>query len=260
MPLRVSIVGLLADLNVLGLRLRDLDFRFQPRRIGDAREVRARRDLLADFDRHDLENAVHAGAHLQVVALLTGQREQGTCLVDSGLLDRELRAARVRATRQLFLSDLVSDAKLLRIHLGLPERQRRHQPVLRQRLVHLRLHLGLVEVGFDAGRDGPLLQQVVLHLHAQVCQGGLGGLELQLGVEELLFELGITQLEDDAVWLHRGARPEDDVFDPRLGRGGNPADVFGDERAQAAHFAQQRTALDRVDPDRRALDARARLA
>ena len=60
--------GLLAELDVLGLRLGDLDLRLQPARVGDAREVRARRDLLADFHRHQLQHAVEAGAHLQLVA------------------------------------------------------------------------------------------------------------------------------------------------------------------------------------------------
>ena len=36
---------------------------------GDAREVRARRDLLADFDRHDLQHAREPGADLQLVHL-----------------------------------------------------------------------------------------------------------------------------------------------------------------------------------------------
>ena len=59
----------LADLNVFGLRFGDLDFGFEPRRVGDAREIGARRDLLADFDRDDLQHAGEPGAHLEVVAL-----------------------------------------------------------------------------------------------------------------------------------------------------------------------------------------------
>ena len=50
--------GLLADLNVLGLRFRDLDFRLEPTGIRDAGEVGAGRDLLAHFHRDDLEHAV----------------------------------------------------------------------------------------------------------------------------------------------------------------------------------------------------------
>ena len=59
---------LLTELDVLGLRFRDLDFRLQPARVRDAGEVRARGDLLADFDRHQLQHAVEAGADFQLVA------------------------------------------------------------------------------------------------------------------------------------------------------------------------------------------------
>ena len=50
--------------------------------IRDAREVRAGRDLLADFDRHELKNAVQAGAHLQFVALPLLQPQDGARLID----------------------------------------------------------------------------------------------------------------------------------------------------------------------------------
>ena len=60
--------GLLAELDVLGLGFRDLDFRLEAARVGDAGEVGARRDLLADFDRHELQHAVEAGADLELVA------------------------------------------------------------------------------------------------------------------------------------------------------------------------------------------------
>ena len=54
--------GLLVDLNVFRLRLRDLDLRFQFRRIGDASEIVARLDALADFHRQLLQHAGHAGS------------------------------------------------------------------------------------------------------------------------------------------------------------------------------------------------------
>ena len=63
MPLRVSTSRLLADGEVARLRFRDAQFGLEPRRIGDAREVGARRDLLADVDGDLLEHARHAGAH-----------------------------------------------------------------------------------------------------------------------------------------------------------------------------------------------------
>ena len=62
-------LGVLADPDVLGLRFRDPQFGLQVRRIGDAGEVGARADLCADFDRHLLQHAGHAGLDLQVVEL-----------------------------------------------------------------------------------------------------------------------------------------------------------------------------------------------
>ena len=50
--------GDLADRDVLGLRLGDAQLGLQVRRVGDAREVGARRDLLADFDRHTCSTPV----------------------------------------------------------------------------------------------------------------------------------------------------------------------------------------------------------
>src|SRR5260221_5990294 len=49
---------------------------------------------------------------------------------------------------------------------------------------------------------------------------------------------------------------QEDALDPSLRGGGNPTDVFGDEGAKASHFAEQGTALDRVNPNRGAFHAR----
>ena len=63
------------------------------------------------------------------------------------------------------------------------------QLVLRQRLVHLGLHLRLVVFGLDGRGGGSLLQLIVLQLDAEVGLARLGRLELQLGVLQLLLEL-----------------------------------------------------------------------
>ena len=105
--------GLLAELDVLGLRLGDLDFRLQAARVRDAREVRARRDLLADFDRHQLQHAVEAGADLELVALLLRQLEQRVRLIDQRLLHVKLRAHRIGLAGELILRDLVAHAQRL---------------------------------------------------------------------------------------------------------------------------------------------------
>ena len=106
-------LGPLADLNVARLRLGDLDFGLQAAGIGDAGEVGAWRDTRADRDlrRNHLQHAVDAGAHLELVALAAAELDDGPRLVDRRLLDGQLRARRIGAARQLFLGDLVADAR-----------------------------------------------------------------------------------------------------------------------------------------------------
>ena len=63
-PLRVSICGELADVDVLRLRFRDAQLRLEPARVGHPREVLAGRHPLPDFDGHLLQHAGEPGAHL----------------------------------------------------------------------------------------------------------------------------------------------------------------------------------------------------
>ena len=53
--------------------------------------LRAGADLRADFDRQDLQHAVHAGLDLQVVELPQAQFVGGAALIDVGFLRRQLR-------------------------------------------------------------------------------------------------------------------------------------------------------------------------
>src|SRR5829696_7989231 len=57
--------GGLAERDVLDLRLGNLERGLEARRVGDARDVGARRDLLSDLDRHLLQDARGAGPHLE---------------------------------------------------------------------------------------------------------------------------------------------------------------------------------------------------
>ena len=65
--------GNLSDGQIARLRFRDAQFGLEARRIRDAHEVGAGLHLLADFDRHLFEHAVHAGAHAQLIDLLSGE-------------------------------------------------------------------------------------------------------------------------------------------------------------------------------------------
>ena len=201
-----------------------------------------------------MQHAVETGANVQLLALLTLQQHQRAGLIDLGLLDREARGDRLLIGGELLGGDRVSHAKLLRIDLRLFENEIGHELAFGQCLVHLHQHVGLVVFRFDARGCCLLLQIVVLQLHAQIFERGLRGLHLELGFLQFLLELRIAQLEDHALAIYCGAWTQDDPLDARLRRRGDPADVFGDERADASDLAHERAALDLIDPHLRSLD------
>jgi hypothetical protein len=70
--------------------------------------------------------------------------------------------------------------------------------------------------------------------------------------------LWIAQFEDHAVRGHFRSRLQNDALDAAVGRGRNPAHVFRNEHAAAAHDARERSAFDGLDDERRRLDRRRR--
>ena len=83
--------GDLADRDVLGLGLGNPQLGLEDRRVGDARDLGAGLHAGADFDRHDLQHAVHARLDLQIIELTEPKLHRGPALVDLGFLRRELR-------------------------------------------------------------------------------------------------------------------------------------------------------------------------
>ena len=81
----------LAERDVLRLRFGDAQLGHQLARPRDAREVRAGGDLLAFLDRHLLQDAFDAGAHVQRVGLALAQLARRDELVETRLLGGELR-------------------------------------------------------------------------------------------------------------------------------------------------------------------------
>ena len=110
-PLRDAVArvdfGLLADGDILDLRLRDLQLRLQPRRIDDAREVRARADALPDLHRHFLQHARNARANLQARRLRPPQRRHRLAPLHFGLLHGQLHRERALAVGEPLLFHLL---------------------------------------------------------------------------------------------------------------------------------------------------------
>ena len=90
--------------------------------------------------------------------------------------------------RELLLRDPVAHRELLGIELRLFQHEVGHEALRRELLVHVRLHCRLLVVGLDHCRRRALLQLFVFELHAEAGKAGLGGLQLQPRVLELLFE------------------------------------------------------------------------
>jgi hypothetical protein len=101
-----------------------------------------------------------------------------------------------------------------------------------------------------------LREKVVLQLHSQIFQRRFGGLQGETGVERLLLDLGIRELQDHGIGTYYGAGPKRDSLDAPIRRGRQPARIFRDERAEAAHLTDERTALDGVEQESGAIDRR----
>ena len=120
MPLRVSIWARWPIWMSLAWVSAILISAFSRRWIGDAREVGAGRDLLPDFDRHQLQHAGEAGANLQFVALPLLQLQHRARLIDVGLLHGQPRPHRFGALASCCLAISLRIAELLGIQLRLP--------------------------------------------------------------------------------------------------------------------------------------------
>ncbi len=248
--------GRLADLDVLGLRLRDLELGLQLRLVRHARQVGPRLHVSAHVDRHLLQHPGDAGPHVQLVDLAVAQHDQRPQAIDLGLLHGQLRGPRLAQLHVALAFDLVLRLEALGLDLRQLARQGRDEPLVGQLGVGLRLHLRLAELRRRARGLRLLRQQVVLHRDPEVRQLRLGRLQLLLGLEQLLRLGRVAQDEDHGLGLHLGPGIDDDALDAPGGDRGNPADVLGNQRAQTPHLPLDVATLDRVDIHGRPLDRR----
>ena len=106
-------LGTLADQDVFGLRLGDLQARHQHARLGNFGEHVAGFDALADFERHLLHAAANAGADGQVIHLPFLQQRSGAQFFDLHLLGLDLRLYRIFHDVELLLLHLKAAGRLL---------------------------------------------------------------------------------------------------------------------------------------------------
>ena len=245
---------------ILDLGFRDLQLGLE---LGGLRHLAQRRTghhLLAHLDGRGklLQHAVEAGTHLQLVHLALLQVELPAKLLDLHLLGRQLRLFRVAVDVQALLLELHPAIQLLRldrrdlgVHFG-------EQALLGKRLVAVRLELRGVVIRSYLRHRGLHIELGLLERDLQVGVIRLGGFQVEFGVQQLGFKLLAGQNHDHRIGLDRRARVDQDALHPAVGGGGDEHGLLGDQRAQAAHFEHDGTALDRVDPDRGPVDARRR--
>ena len=248
--------GFLADLDVLRLRLGDLQRRLQLCWLRDFRESGARSHLLPDVHVEPLQDAVDARADVQLLDLRFFQCVERALLVDACLRHGKLRGDGICEGLDFLLSEIVFFGEFFGLHLGGFDVELGFQAELAEPLVRIFCHFrGAVLRGNGCGL-GALVHQLVLELRFRLLVGGLRSFHLVLCVERLLLQLRIAQIEDDRVRFHRRAGKQIAFLDAPLGGRWDHPHRFRHEGAEAANFAEHRTALHGVGPDRRFVDAR----
>jgi hypothetical protein len=117
-------------------------------------------------------------------------------------------------------------------------------------LVCLSLQLRLLLVRAHRRSAGSLRHQIALQLGLRVLVIRLGGLELELRVEELLLQFRINKVHQDGVGFYMRTGKYTDADDGRLGlcRDETYAVFAWNKRARSADLAKQWATLDGVGP------------
>ena len=133
-----------------------------------------------------------------------------------------------------------------------------NQPVARQSRVPVRLQLGGVVIRIDLRDFGLHVEKRGLQGHLDLGIVGLRRLDRVLGGQQLVVELRAAEDHHQRIRPHRRAGADQDALHARVRGGGDQHGIFGNQRAVAAHFANQRAALDGVRPQGREVHRRGR--
>ena len=239
----------LADGDILGLGFGDFDFGLEMLGIGDAGEIRARNNVLADLDGDELKNALNAGANVKGIEFAAFEVIEGALLIDFRLLRLNTGARGFLGILGAVILELGADGELLDLHTRKLLGDLGAEALGTEFRVHFVLDFGLFEFAANGCGGGFLVEKLAVDLDLETFEVGLSSLELIFGVEGFALENGVAELQDDAVWLNDGAGIQNLAIDARIGLRGDPADVLRDEGAEAMDFTEHGAAFYVVGPD-----------
>jgi len=250
--------GGLAELDVVGLGFGDLQGGLELIGDDDLGDGGAGGDMLTDGDGSG-ERGQHtgdAGRDLKSGFLILIEGELIPGLVDFGLLGGELNLDGVLLHLKLLETDLVLGGELGGGALCLIVGQSADDAQLVELLVGIGGEFGLAILGIDLGSGGLGAHEGVLERGLQVAVVGLGTLDGELSVEELLLEFGVGEDHDDRVRLDHGAGQDMDGNHGGIGLRRDEADAFlaGNQGAEAADLNDHVAALDGLGPDGAGVD------
>jgi hypothetical protein len=246
--------GRLTNGDVFGLSFRNLDFGFESLGVGDASEVGTGSDVLADFDGHDLEDALNSGANVERVEFTALEVVEGALLIDFGLLSLNAGAGRVLGIFGAVFFELKTNGKLFDLDASELLGDIGVNALVAKLDVDFVLDFGLLIFALDVGSDGSLIEDVAVDGDLEAFEVGFRSFELILGIESFALEDGVTEFKDDAVGLNDGAGIKKLAIDAGIRLCRNPANVLGDQRADATNVNDHGAALDLVWPDRGFVD------
>ena len=174
-------------------------------------------------------------------------------------LRRQLRLDGLLAYRGPLLLQTNADFQLLGRNLGLGERHLIGETLFRHLFLRQVLGPGLLVIRCHRGGASSLRERLVLQLHFKVGVLGLGGANLRFGVEHILLELRVAELEQHRVRLDLLTGQQKAAVDPALIPGGYKKNVLRHQRAQTADVEHHVAAPDRVDEGRAVDRGRGRL-
>ena len=212
-------------------------------RLRDARDVDARRELLAFLHRHALHDAGDAGLHRERIGGEAALLQRALELAQARLACLQLRADGGVERGEALLLDLGALAELAGGDLRAGILQLRHGVLLECALLRDRLQARGLGVRLRLGERGAAIEALAFEFEPRGREFGAGGGDFELRGIRRALDFRIRQLDDDGVRLDGLARAHQHAVDARIHAGREPARFARLQGAGAADLALERAFL-----------------